>query len=724
MYRLSTILFSIAALFFIGSNAKAQSVGINTVTPDPTAALDIVSNDKGVLVPRVTSNQRIQIGGGSPATGLLVYDTDVNSFFFFDGTAWANLSGSADTDWVETADAVTTTKKVGIGTTTPTEELEIISDDPDNGSAVWLSNSSSSHFLRMFSGRDGFPTPLLYWNHGDEFTLAMTNPDETNYQPFLGLDGKTMNVYNTGRSIHIGEGAGASDDGTNNGNVNIGYLSAINNATGARNVMIGYRAGLNSTTVSNSVFIGSEAGFSESRDQTLIIENTGSSNPLIYGEFDNDFLRINGCAEVTGKLKLGDDAKPDETGMIRWNATREDFEGFNGNDWVSFTGGGIWGQQLNSNVESSSVEGGPVSDPNSFGRSIAIDGGLMVVGNPELPPPTSLDPPGDGYVELYEKLGGVWTLIQTLTSIDPQAGSGFGFSVDIVGTQIFIGAPRQNDNFDINQGKVYVFDLVTTQWGHVATLTASNAAELDLFGYSLRASGNKVIVGAPAHENIGPVFPSGAGQVYLFERSGSVWSETFHVDHVGSIFTGFGFSVGLDGDYAVVGAPFKTVFGNVERGRIYAYNKTGAVWSEVDNMWASDGAAEDRFGYRVDMSGSDIYAAAPFDDILGGENNQGTIYHFSYDGTDYDETGSFTTPEPQENAELGFRFRIKDGILAAMVRRSLTNEILIYEMNGSSFVWKSSVINCDGSFFGSLDIGTNEVVGCAKDPNKIYFYTK
>lgn len=60
-------------LFCVYQTAFTQGVGINT-TPDPSAMLDVSSTDKGMLVPRMTTAQRLAIP--SPAESLLVFDTD------------------------------------------------------------------------------------------------------------------------------------------------------------------------------------------------------------------------------------------------------------------------------------------------------------------------------------------------------------------------------------------------------------------------------------------------------------------------------------------------------------------------------------------------------------------------------------------------------------------------------------------------------------------------
>ncbi|MFN8294003.1 MAG: hypothetical protein U0T72_09790 [Chitinophagales bacterium] len=61
-------------------------VGIGASTPDASSALEISSNTKGILIPRMTTSERTSIS--SPATGLLVYDISLNQFWYFDGSSW------------------------------------------------------------------------------------------------------------------------------------------------------------------------------------------------------------------------------------------------------------------------------------------------------------------------------------------------------------------------------------------------------------------------------------------------------------------------------------------------------------------------------------------------------------------------------------------------------------------------------------------------------------
>ena len=91
---------SLIILFFSSAQIFAQ-VGINTVSPDDSAVLDIWSTEAGMLTPRMTSAQRIAIS--NPATGLLVYDTDEASFYYFD-VNWIPLEGGRTeiiTSWLK-----------------------------------------------------------------------------------------------------------------------------------------------------------------------------------------------------------------------------------------------------------------------------------------------------------------------------------------------------------------------------------------------------------------------------------------------------------------------------------------------------------------------------------------------------------------------------------------------------------------------------------------------
>jgi hypothetical protein len=85
---------SIIIACIIALTAFAQNnVGIGTASPAASAALDITSTTKGLLIPRMTSAERTAIV--SPAKGLMVFDNNSSTYWFYNGSAWTEMTGGS-----------------------------------------------------------------------------------------------------------------------------------------------------------------------------------------------------------------------------------------------------------------------------------------------------------------------------------------------------------------------------------------------------------------------------------------------------------------------------------------------------------------------------------------------------------------------------------------------------------------------------------------------------
>ena len=104
---------------------------------------------------------------------------------------------------------------------------------------------------------------------------------------------QALNTNLTGScNIAIGECALLWNDFGNN-NIANGFESLMNNTNGNDNITIGYKAGHENITGSTNIFLGTCAGYNETNSNRLYIAS-GATRPLIYGEFDNRKLIVDG----------------------------------------------------------------------------------------------------------------------------------------------------------------------------------------------------------------------------------------------------------------------------------------------------------------------------------------------------------------------------------------------------------------------------------------------
>ncbi|MBO0860291.1 MAG: PxKF domain-containing protein [Chloracidobacterium sp.] len=288
------------------------------------------------------------------------------------------------------------------------------------------------------------------------------------------------------------------------------------------------------------------------------------------------------------------------------------------------SGDGTWTQQQK--LEASDAAAG-----DQFGSSVAISGETIVVG-------TSLKPGAlgiqEGAVYVFSRSGGAWTQQQKLVAPDPHVFDGFGYSVAISGETIVVGDVNADGAGGIDKGAAYVFARggggVWTLQQKLEALDASATPALS-FGLSVAISGETIVVGAPNWDDVGAgVYDQGSA--YVFARNGGVWSQQQQLlASDPATFELFGQSVAISGDTVVIGASLGAGLVDPHQGASYVFTRSGVVWSEQQKLEASDAAANDRFGNSVAINGETIVVAAYLSTGALGPQ-QGSAYIFTRNG--------------------------------------------------------------------------------------------
>lgn len=231
----------------------------------------------------------------------------------------------------------------------------------------------------------------------------------------------------------------------------------------------------------------------------------------------------------------------------------------------------------------------------------------------------------------YTPDGGIsWSLTSRVFASNGGPHQLFGSSVAAAGDMILIGAEGGNTAIVPNAGLVYSFIFSATQeflWSEVQIIAASDPATYDQFGNSVAVFNDRLIVGARNATTLAGE-RSGAAYVYFFFATGqgSSWSQLWKlVADDGQADDEFGSSVSIAENVAVVGAEKSDTS---DSGAVYLYASFDSyTWSEHFKVVPSDGVTDGYFGAAVSVEGENAVIGAPGDDMLGA--GAGAAYLFT-----------------------------------------------------------------------------------------------
>ena len=289
-----------------------------------------------------------------------------------------------------------------------------------------------------------------------------------------------------------------------------------------------------------------------------------------------------GSSELGGSIAISSDGNTAIVGGYADNSNA-------GAVWIFIQSGGVWIQQGPKLVGTGSVGNNVLQ-----GKSVAIssDGNTAIVGG-------SADNNHAGAVWVYTRSGGVWTqqgpkLVGTGAITNSQQGYSVSISSD--GNTAIVGGPTDN----IAAGAVWIFTRsggVWTQQG--SKLVGTGAAGSTVYlGYSacISSDGNTAIIGGSGDN-------SSAGAVWIFTRSGGVWTQQgpklVGTGAVGSADQGYSVSMSSDGNTAIVGG----FTDNSDAGAVWIFTRNASVWSQQGPKLIGTGAAGNAHqGYSVTIS--------------------------------------------------------------------------------------------------------------------------
>lgn len=278
------------------------------------------------------------------------------------------------------------------------------------------------------------------------------------------------------------------------------------------------------------------------------------------------------------------------------------------------------------------------------GYSVAADGNLTVVGAPM----AESNWISAGSVKVFDTASG--QLLHYLPNPEPSLNDYFGAAVALSGNLLLVGAPL-DDTGATNSGRAYVFDLHSPMPASpVAVLENPTPGNGDQFGFAVAISERKLVVASHLDDSRG----NDAGIVYWYDLDNPESLTSPGTLNHPSPAAGdwFGYSVAASGNRVIIGTP-RDDPGAADAGSAFVYNLAGAVpGTPVAAMTNPGPAASDNFGCSVAISGSRAVVGCNKDNT--GAADAGSAYVYDLEGATPDTPITvLNNPSPAPGDEFG-----------------------------------------------------------------------
>jgi hypothetical protein len=243
----------------------------------------------------------------------------------------------------------------------------------------------------------------------------------------------------------------------------------------------------------------------------------------------------------------------------------------------------------------------------TFGRSVAISGDVIVVGGPQKGPV--------GRACVYRYNGSIWLADQRLLPTSSTGSDRFGDAVAVDGDRIVVGAPQRDAGATVDAGAADVFEYASGSWNPLtAQLVPASPVSYTRHGAAVAIRGDTVLVGAPGAD-VGGVT---SGAVWRYDWNGVSFNVASFQPPTPAAGMQFGAAVALDGDIAAGGAWNASSSGGGGAGLAFVWERVGGVWGSATVYEEPTPSANHWFGRSVAVGGTDVAVGAP--GMLGSGN--------------------------------------------------------------------------------------------------------
>jgi uncharacterized repeat protein (TIGR01451 family) len=280
---------------------------------------------------------------------------------------------------------------------------------------------------------------------------------------------------------------------------------------------------------------------------------------------------------------------------------------------------------------------------------------------------------------VYVRSGNSWRLQQEFIASGGTESDMLGHAVALHENTAVVGAPERDDR-GTGSGAAYVFERIGNNWVEQVKLLAADGQAQDKFGWSVAIDGDTIVIGAPLADGSA----DNTGAVYVFVRAGSSWQQQAKLVAVDAAeWDAFGGAVAISGDTLAIG-PGSWGLGDVNaHGFVYMFTGGGGAWSQQAKLLPSTGDTSSFFGAAVALDDNTALVGAYRDDMQG--QNAGLAYAFVRTAGAWTEQAKLKSSGVDAEDQFGWSVAVDDNL--ALIGAPESDPPVAYIFRRSGGAW-------------------------------------